>query len=320
MKRFRKILVVCDRDSEHDELLGRAISLAKTNDAQVTLIDPVESEPGEFSAIFAALPGARGEEVEQELLNFHRARLSAIGASVTAQGIEVRTLVPQGVAFIEIIREVLRGGHDLVMKGAGGGKSGWPQFLGSIDLHLLRKCPCPVWIMKKGTKPTYARILAAVDPDPTDDVKVALDRMVLDLATSLSEIDDSELHIVHAWRLIGEESFRYSAFLRSSEAEIERLLEEEEGRHRSRVDALVEDYRIADRGGRVHVLKGNAGWLIPELARDTGADLIVMGTVGRTGVSGFFIGNTAETILGQVDCSVLAVKPPGFRTPVGLDD
>ena len=320
MKRFKKILLVCDRDSEHDELLARAVSLAKSNDAQVTLIDPVESEPGELSAMFAALPGARGQEVELELLNFHRARLSAIGATVTAQGIEVRTLVPQGVAFIEIIREVLRGGHDLVMKGAAGDRSDWPQLFGSTDLHLLRKCPCPVWIMKKGVKSGYARVLAAVDPDPMDDQKSALDRLVLDLATSLSVMDGSELHVVHAWRLVGEESFRYSAFLRSSEAEIERLLDEEEDRHRSRLDAMLEGYEIEERGSRVHLMKGDAGWLIPELARDTGAELIVMGTVGRTGISGFFIGNTAETILGHVNCSVLAVKPPGFRTPVRLDD
>jgi nucleotide-binding universal stress UspA family protein len=44
-----------------------------------------------------------------------------------------------------------------------------------------------------------------------------------------------------------------------------------------------------------------------------------MGTVARTGISGFFMGNTAETILNQLDCSVLAVKPQGFVTPVTLD-
>jgi nucleotide-binding universal stress UspA family protein len=42
--------------------------------------------------------------------------------------------------------------------------------------------------------------------------------------------------------------------------------------------------------------------------------------VARTGVRGFFIGNTAETILEQIDCSVLAIKPPGFVTPVALED
>lgn len=43
-----------------------------------------------------------------------------------------------------------------------------------------------------------------------------------------------------------------------------------------------------------------------------------MGTVARTSLPGFFMGNTAEDVLSQLDCSVLAVKPPGFVTPVTL--
>lgn len=44
-----------------------------------------------------------------------------------------------------------------------------------------------------------------------------------------------------------------------------------------------------------------------------------MGTFARIGIAGFFIGNTAEAILEQLQCSVLAVKPPGFVSPVSLE-
>lgn len=44
--------------------------------------------------------------------------------------------------------------------------------------------------------------------------------------------------------------------------------------------------------------------------------ILVMGTVGRTGIPGLVIGNTAEAILNQVHCSILAVKPPDFVSPV----
>ncbi len=320
MKRFKDILVVCDRESEHDELLSRAISLAKSNEARVTLIDPVESEPGQLSAVFAALPGARAQEVELEVLNFHRARLAEIAASISSQGVKVRALVPQGTAFIEVIREVLRSGHDLVMKGATGGKASWPRLLGSTDLHLLRKCPCPVWILKRGGEFSYERILAAVDPKPVGNGKATLDKLILDFATSLSKMDGSELHIVHAWGLVEEEALRQSAFLRSRKDEMDRLLEEEKARHRNRLEAALAGYGIFERLDHIHLRKGNAEMLVPEVAKETGTDLIVMGTVGRTGISGYFIGNTAEAILGQIDCSVLAVKPPGFKTPVRLDE
>ena len=46
---------------------------------------------------------------------------------------------------------------------------------------------------------------------------------------------------------------------------------------------------------------------------------IMMGTVGRTGIPGFIMGNTAETVLNRIDCSVLAIKPEGFVTPVRLE-
>ena len=48
------------------------------------------------------------------------------------------------------------------------------------------------------------------------------------------------------------------------------------------------------------------------------ADLLVMGSVGRGGFTGLLMGNTAERLLGRVDCSVLVVKPDGFTCPVGI--
>jgi nucleotide-binding universal stress UspA family protein len=69
----------------------------------------------------------------------------------------------------------------------------------------------------------------------------------------------------------------------------------------------------------VYLLKGEAERLIPELAKAREVELIVMGTVCRTGLAGFLIGNTAEKVLRQVDCSVLTIKPDGFITPVKLD-
>ena len=60
--------------------------------------------------------------------------------------------------------------------------------------------------------------------------------------------------------------------------------------------------------------------MIPRLASSQQVDLIVMGTVCLTGLPGLFIGNTAENVLQQVDCSVLTVKPGGFVSPVKPGD
>ena len=46
------------------------------------------------------------------------------------------------------------------------------------------------------------------------------------------------------------------------------------------------------------------------------ADLLVMGTVSRTGVAGLLVGNTAERLLDRVECSLLTIKPEGFVSPI----
>ena len=66
-------------------------------------------------------------------------------------------------------------------------------------------------------------------------------------------------------------------------------------------------------------MKGNAKHVVPMTAQELDVDLVVMGTVARTGIAGFFMGNTAESILNQLTCSVLTVKPPGFVSPVTLE-
>ncbi len=71
---------------------------------------------------------------------------------------------------------------------------------------------------------------------------------------------------------------------------------------------------------KTSVPKGRASKIIPTLALKLRVDLIVMGTVARTGISGLIIGNTAENVLRNIDCSVLAVKPPGFISPVKLEE
>jgi nucleotide-binding universal stress UspA family protein len=69
---------------------------------------------------------------------------------------------------------------------------------------------------------------------------------------------------------------------------------------------------------QIHSLKGDPGTVIPSFVKNHQVDVIVMGTLCRTGLSGLYIGNTAEKVLGNVRCSVLTVKPEGFVSPVKL--
>ena len=153
----------------------------------------------------------------------------------------------------------------------------------------------------------------------------ALNRQTLEMAVSLALSDFAALHLVHVWDTIGESAMR-GAFLRTPEEYVAGYVEQVRRRSAANLDALLGE--VTDRVGsdavsylkpQLHLIKGYAREEIPALAKRIGADLIVMGTVARTGVPAFFMGNTAETILNQIDCAVLAIKPHGFVTPVTLE-
>ena len=223
-----------------------------------------------------------------------------------------------GTPFLEIIREVLRNEHDLVMTTAEGRGGLKERLFGSTTMHLMRKCPCPVWVIKPSQPERYTRILAAVDPAPLDEGQFAVNIKIMDLATSLARRQQCELVVVHTWTFAAEHSLR-SGYVGPS-VEVDKWVDDARDLHRRRLAELLQPYPLQELKTQVYMLKGEPGHLIPELAAKMEVGLIVMGTVSRTGVAGLLIGNTAERILRQVDCSVLTVKPDGFVTPVRLDE
>ena len=319
MKRFSNILLVVDESSDYSAALKRGATLARNNQASLTACAIVDKTPSEVRMGAVKI-------TPHEVLDFATAEkrewLEDTVNSSTTTGVSIDKKVLVGKPFIEIIRQVLRNDHDLIIKCADA-DSGLREILfSSTDKHLMRKCPCPVWIVKPTERKKYLRILAAVDQDPEEPEKNALNRQILEMSTSMALAEYSEAHIVHAWEVFGE-GLLTSHNWDFSEAEFEAMLEEEAAERRRWLEDLVTTYGKfpgADAPDvHLHVVKGAAQYVVPKLARELAVDLVVMGTVARTGIDGFFMGNTAESILGQLDCSVLTIKPPGFTSPVTLN-
>lgn len=308
MKRFRNILFFADGASNASVALQRAVRLAETNHARLTVADVLEP---------VETPNAVGERFGVELGDLlaerRLAELEALVAPFRHEDQLFYTEVLTGTAFVEVIRAVKRRGYDLLIKAPSGPEGFSQRLFGSTDLHLLRKCPCPVWIDRPTAAPHYSNVLAAVDPmAPPGE---GCDGLVMDLASSLAEREAAGLTVVHAWRLDGESMLRHGRF-RLPEAELDGLLEGTRMRHHERLAALLTPYGIGEEDERVRLVKGEPASVIRGLANGLPADLIVMGTLGRVGIPGFFIGNTAEEVIQTTSASVLAVKPAGFVSPV----
>ena len=308
MKRFKNILFLADRDKGLSASLDRAVDIANANGARLTVMD-VTTEIGIADYIQRTYSLDLNAQLKEKRLQF----LETLTQRYTDKDIPVYTRVVSGIPFIEVVRAVQRNAYDLVMKVAEHDSGLVSSLFGSTDMHLMRKCPCPVWIDRAGDEPAYHRILAAVDP--FDDESCSLQRLILDLATSLSEHEHATLEVMHAWELPGE-SILANGRGRIPRTELDLLLEATETSHREALDALLSAYGLSTGYSNVHLHKGRAAQIISTYAREQEHDLIVMGTLGRAGIAGLFIGNTAEYVLREAQTAVLAVKPNGFVTPI----
>lgn len=325
MKRFKNVLYVLDTEKIHKSVLERVVTLTENNQARLTVVSILEPVTVGFGVPEG---GPISVDLQAAMVRTQKQKLRASVAPYRAR-VDIQTQFLIGTQFLEIIREVLHYGRDLVIKVPE--PMDWlDQLLGSEDMHLLRKCPCPVWLIKPAAQKTYRRILAAVDVDVThapaeQKSRDELNQQILELASSMALSGFAKLHIVYAWEATGEGALR-STLIHMPEEKVIAFIEDQRQKREAGLNLLMNEVRnklgqetLNYLKPRTHLINGRARKEIPALARQIEADLIVMGTVARTGVPGFIIGNTAEAIFNQIECSVLALKPPGFVTPVTLD-
>ncbi|MBY0474400.1 MAG: universal stress protein [Nitrosomonas sp.] len=324
MKSFKKILCVIEPEKNCKSALESAVTLAENNQTDLTVISMIEG-------IASSIEILKSEKIATDLqtmtTRMHKQEIESL-VEPYRKKIKIQTKVLQGIPFLEIVREVLRYKYDLVVKTTE--TQDWSgRIFNSNDMHLLRKCPCPIWMIKPKTQMSYRRILAAVDVDdnwpPVEQgTRDMLNQRILEIAGSLALSEFAALHIVHAWEAAGESLIRgRTSFTNASDDEIAIYVEQVRIQLKKNLDILIHD--VANSLGQdamdylkpqIHLIKGMARKEIPILAKKIETDLIVMGTVARTGIPGFIMGNTAETILNQINCSVLAIKPIGFITPI----
>jgi universal stress protein E len=241
------------------------------------------------------------------------------------QGVEAESRLVPGKGWLEIIRQVLLDKHDLVVVGTRDLTSFGRMLFGSTSMKLLRSCPCPVLVTKPSTVPSGAlgdglvrnpgtdalplNMLVATDMKPSSEVAMHLG---MDLAQQMN----AHLHILHVVEYpldevasIGLPDAVQAEYRRKTRAQAQEILN---------TQLEKTDYRTL--GSRIEVhLTGSVGFpesSIQNYIQAHDIHLLVMGTIGRGGIRGITIGNTAERLLPEVHCSVLAVKPPDFICPV----
>jgi len=305
MSTFINVLLVLDADQQDSIKANNLLNQLSTHLVRLSVMDVVGELPNQYDGLMAPLRELREEQLREAVSHLKPGSFA------------IDYFVTQGVPFIEITQKVIQGNYDLVLKFSDSQSLGDSRF-GSTDLHLLRKCPCPVWIVDSDRRQSYRTIVAAVDLDQEKEANAELNQRILDLSIELARTNNAKLHIVHAWGLPNEALLRDHRFNLSFDM-LEGFVDETRRQRERLLDEILMSRELLDVDFEIHMQKNSASQLIVDKSVGLNADLVVMGTVARTGIAGFFIGNTAEKVVNHIQCSVLAIKPEGIVSPVTIE-
>jgi len=322
---FRRLLVACSPFENGQGAFANAAALAKTWDAELSALAVVEL-PKEIDHISGAT-NISHDDIVGRLVDAYREELLGVWNRL-APNLDPMIEVRVGKPYVETVRYVLANNVDMLFKTADEVDGLHRYLFSSTDRHLLRKCPCPVWLCHPKSAPSVRTVLAAVDADVSaasePETLMALNRCIIETAVRIAGGEGGTVTLLHVWDA-PEEDFvrRWSDSPKVAESYVNRV----QANHERALYQLVEETRAwltQDLARRVEIVpilqRGNARDVIPDRIREQKTDLLVMGTVARTGVPGVIIGNTAEDILNGIDCSVVTVKPPNYVSPLTVDE
>ncbi len=316
---FSNILLVLDSAVSNSTALRRAADLARNVQAKLTVCEVVNTVPKEYlRTITAITPG----EMSAAVIAATSQRLEKAVATVATSDIAIEIKVLIGKPAVQIARQVRSSNHDLVIMSSSRSPCGSVR---QKDRELVRACPCPVWLVSASDQVEKDGILAALGMPDDATVTSALNQKILDISRSLALAEFRPLHVVHYWHLLGEGHVRARGSKAVNE-EVDRIIVRE---HHQRMNWLRETVNSTQCDSQrlateyldpdLHVIKGDAKVVVPDLANKLGAGLVVMGAVTQGGPAGFWLANAPERVWSRADCSLLVVKQQeSVRAPAPL--
>ena len=303
MESYKSILVTADTRLADHPILDLAAEIITGTSGLLTVAEFIP----EFSWLARiSMPDHR--ELLELMIKEKAKQLDSLVSPLREKGINVETKVLVGKTSVAITRQASSGNYDLVMTPSKGQHSRNSGPLGQTAKGLLRNCPSAVWLVA-ATGPTRPRhILGCVDTSSEHAIDSELNEKILETGSSLSGSYNAELSIVHAWRM--QDEAMLSTRLKSEA--VARYIDRDREYRKERFEEFLKQHS-SFHPQRGHLVEGRTLDVLASFVKENKVDLVVMGTVGRSGVAGMVIGNTAERLLDEIECSILALKPDGFR-------
>lgn len=275
MQQLEKILLAVDFRPAARAALQEAIYVARLFGSEIVLLHAIEQLPHAAAAYQA---------MRQRLY----VQLEQIRVEIRQQGI--RVVHPPRVEAGDAVEVMLATADEVdanvIMLGAGEKRAMERLLLGSTAVKVIHQSKRPVWVVKPSqARPHITSILCAVDF--SEPAKRALHNAML-----LRRAFGADLVVLHVME---------------SEVATPPSQTQTDALHSALAELLRDDNSDAH-PAQILIRTGKPADNILRTVREHRSELLVMGSVGRRGLSGLLIGNTAEQVVRAVPCSLLTVK------------
>ena len=311
--RLQRLLIATDLSSRADRAFNRAVQLARANEARLTVLHVI---PDELRPEFAEALKEQARKALEALVAQSMAAAGAFDVDIAIEGgldqqkimkqvaegaergdLSVEVRIEAGSIY-DIINEVAeKSAADLVICGAHHKLMIGDEWLGSTMDRVLRFGSRPVLVVKTEPVGAYLEIVVAVDfsQASAEALEFAFTAFPRANFTLINAVESS-----------------LTGFLQGAEADQEALDRQSSELSKfsetalSRVKAA---HGLADPNVRLEARPGSPTTVLSQYVTENPADLVVIGTHGRTGLRRAILGSVAEGVIASLPCDVLAVRP-----------
>ncbi len=300
MSNFRKILLPTDFSPCANAALHQAVTIAERFQGSVTMLHVVavhESDRGKIETVFSE-DSKSYDHIMTSAEEMLHTKEGMIETPVLIEKVLKRGISPTN----EIISYADEHKPDLIVMGTHGRTGIRRLIMGSVAEKIIRLSECPIMTVRCGTDgkkspyPNYRSILLPID---FSDTSVNALWQAAEMARSYGAI----LTLLHV-----AEPIDFSGYTQEGDSSEEDFLDSqldsaEKALHDFTSNAPLEGIEVYTR-----VVHGRPGRKIIEYADEEGIDLIIIPSLGKSGLERLLMGSTVNKVVHRANCPVMVLK------------
>lgn len=294
-----RVLIAYDGSAGATQAAALAESIPWPDGSVLRVARVIEPVVMAFPGPWAPGTVAPAPELDAAIEDYARESTREVVQRLGTAGRSVEAVLLRGRAAGALVDAAHDLGADLIIVGSRGHGTIASLLLGSVSSEVVDEAPCPVLVARSAT---IGRIVFATDGSPS--ARGAEDRLAgWPIFEGLPIHVLSVAHVAHPWTSAITPS-AYPQALDAYEAELRAMRLE----HERIATEAAERLRDAGRSVEAETRDGDAAGEIVAVAQEHAADLIVLGSRGRTGLTRLVLGSVARSVLSASHASVLVVR------------